>query len=463
MMKELLKFEENEEILNFKYSNGDLIWPYFRTIIYTNIMYTLDNNNNNIYYSEKKTKLLDYLKNPYLISKKEILFFYSNSTNIINDKGEYFNRIYDYYSLIFEKNTGMIEVAIFKSHEKPRVLKNVYYEDLINELVEKQYKVQDVNVEDKKISSEFINYLKRNLPYSLNESIYNYIEKEVLKLSVTLKYYYVYYEKLFKQIKPKVIFFEDACYGTRAYAIKLANRMGIATAEFQHGFIGLEHRAYNYSELIYNNEEYKEYMPQYYLTFGEFWNKNVRLPIEKIIIGNPHYHNNLKKNNYIRNNNKIKNILILSGGVLLNEFKKLTLNLAERIKGEKYKIIYRVHPVERTNLKQYEEFKQFSNIIINDSGDVYDDIYNADFIVGDYTTALFEAVGFNKKILIYGNVYSEMFMEKDFGTWFYNENELYNYISNPDCIKDMNDIDYYWDSKWEENYIKFINRFIKLQ
>jgi len=36
------------------------------------------------------------------------------------------------------------------------------------------------------------------------------------------------------------------------------------------------HPAYNYGEAILNSEEYKKYIPDYYLTYGDYWNNQIK-------------------------------------------------------------------------------------------------------------------------------------------------------------------------------------------
>src|SRR3546814_12540747 len=61
---------------------------------------------------------------------------------------------------------------------------------------------------------------------------------------------------------------------------------GIPVAEFQHGYIGHDHYAYNYADSVADSG-YRDGLPDYLLTFGQYWADSVRTPSEKVVIGGP--------------------------------------------------------------------------------------------------------------------------------------------------------------------------------
>ncbi|EKQ51113.1 MULTISPECIES: UDP-N-acetyl glucosamine 2-epimerase [unclassified Clostridium] len=469
MIDELLEFENNSEVLSFKYNfNEELIWPFFRFLIYQNVIYKKNGNRIQINKEEKKDNIFyDYIfKNPYLCRNKKILFLYGNTSNILNENGMYFNRLFDYYSFLYEKDTLMIEEEFAKAHERPRTAKNVKYQDFIEKIVEIRTNLNGnkYNEKDLQTTEEFLKYLNENFPFKFEKGFYEGLGKNILKLSIKIKYYNHYYRELIKNVNPKIIFFEDGCYGGKAYAIKLANELGITTAEFQHGYVGLEHPAYNYPQNMYENMEYKQYMPQYYLTFGQYWNDNIRLPVKVNVIGNPHLYSNLEKYKKAELNqtNDLKNykaILFISCGNCFKDYIDLLENVLPRL-DKKYKLIFRLHPLERNSKQIYDCLKRFNNIIINDDGDIYQYINLSEFIIGDSSTSVYEAVALKKKILVFEDSDSILYTSKKFGTWFKNADELIEILED-DNIQPVENIDYYWESKWKENYMKFINENLK--
>lgn len=467
MLNELLVFEDEKKILDFKFSYNNLImWPFIRYRVYQSALNQL----NNLQRCSSKSYELTFkslvnlvtkslIKSPFFSTKKDIVIFYNDGSNI-KSENKYFNRLYGHFAELFKDDTLLIEnfnENLF--HHEPNVFNNLKYEDLLNILVSLKSKVRyNINSEDIKEANELIRYLKEHFPYKFSDEFYLELKDEILKLSVKIRYYYYYYKKLFLKISPKIVFFECGCYGERAYAIKIANEMGIQTAEFQHGLVSLNHTTYNYGTAIFNSREYQEYMPKYYLTYGQYWANNIRVPIKKIIIGSPHFTCKLRNYTNKSNNNKIKNILIVSQGTVTNLLVQLTKELSSKLEGKDYRIIYRLHPGEVTFKERYATLKNYDNVSISNSGDIFDLICQSDFIVGVSSTTLFESIGFNKPIFVYDHVDSREHVSKSLGIWFKNSDELFDLITQKEKINTENNSSYYWEDNWEYNYKSFINK-----
>lgn len=83
---------------------------------------------------------------------------------------------------------------------------------------------------------------------------------------------------------------ECACYGSAmGYLTKIFKEMHISVAEIQQGWISEEHNAYNYAGNIFESKEYKAFLPNFYLMHGKYWLDKIRLPVKKIVIGNPNF------------------------------------------------------------------------------------------------------------------------------------------------------------------------------
>jgi hypothetical protein len=273
------------------------------------------------------------------------------------------------------------------------------------------------------------------------------------KTEFKLKYHKKYFEKMMKEIKPKIIFFRTGYYGgMNAYYIKWAKEMGIKTAEFQHGSISKNHESYNYGEAILNSKEYKKYVPDYFLTYGDYWNREIRIPGKTYTIGNPHFHESVK--NYKNIKEEKDTIMIVSQGTLTKEFVNIAENLA--IEFPNKRIIFKLHPGEISFIDRYISLNKYKNIEIKKDGDIYELLAKYENIVACYSTTVFEALAFNKNIYILDNDYSKNNIPKNIGLRFRNIEELISLIKNKTKNEYDHDIEYYFNSNWKENYKRFI-------
>lgn len=469
MLDEILSFEENIDILDYTFLyNNTLIWPFVRFKVFEEAI----NNKLNIqeshdFSTDSKLSNLKYMlnavrKNPFRNKQCDILMFYSDISNILNNNKKYYSKVIGYFAEVYKEKTAMIETHYKKSHHQPKQLKNVKYEDIIFILTKISAFKDKVDERDIIIINKFIKYLQEFFPVKFDRKFYIDLKNELLDLAKKIKYYDFYYKKLFKNIKPKIVFIHCGCYGNlQSLAIKVANEIGIQTAEFQHGLVSLNHPAYNYGRAIFNSEEYQQYMPKHYLTYGQYWNDNIRMPIKKVSIGNPHFTYKLQNyNSKLQMSNKCAKILIVSQGTITKELVKLTEELSRKLKDSKYQIIYRLHPGEVGFKERYESLYEYSNVLVNTSGDIYDLIYESDYIVGVYSTTLIESIAFDKHIFVYEHVLSKENINKNLGIWFSSSDELYNLIINKKDIKPQYDINYYWSTNWKDNYKEFLENLL---
>jgi len=267
-----------------------------------------------------------------------------------------------------------------------------------------------------------------------------------------LKYRKKSYIKILKKIDPKIVFLNTAHYGSESYIIKWAKDKGIKTAEFQHGIISKFHPAYNYGEAIMNSEEYKKYTPDYFLTYGKYWNEQIKIPNKTYVIGNPHFHESIKRYKDVKEEKNT--IMIVSQWTLTKYFVEIAENLA--IEFPNKKIIFKLHPGEISFIDRYISLNKYKNIEIKKDGDIYELLAKYENIVACYSTTVFEALAFNKNIYILDNDYSKNNIPKNIGLRFRNIEELISLIKNKTKNEYDHDIEYYFNSNWKENYKRFI-------
>ena len=86
---------------------------------------------------------------------------------------------------------------------------------------------------------------------------------------------------LIKRINPSSVFIEDGYYGGENAIINLiCSNFKIKTIEPQHGFITNNHQAYNLGNVT------PKYFPDILLTYGEYWETQIKIPNKSYAVGN---------------------------------------------------------------------------------------------------------------------------------------------------------------------------------
>lgn len=457
-LEKLLEIEKDEKILEYRFSfDNFLMWPIIRQKLFSRAIN--DYEEQTIKSTPKISQLLKYatnvfMKYPYFVKNIDIMSFGTTVSNVLVDK-QYFNRIHDYYNFVFPENTIFFELPYNFEYRKPRAFKNTYYHDYIRIMPVLRSKLnKNIDIEQIRTISAFIDYLKTKFAEQFEDSFYETIKSQLIKEEKRLKYRKRYFLKLLDKINPKVLFLNCAHYGEESYIIKWAKERGIITAEFQHGVVSKMHLAYNYGDAILNSKEYRKYTPDYFLTYGKYWNKRIKISGKTYVVGNPHFHESIKRYKNIKQEENT--ILIVSQWTLTKEFVDIAKYLASEFKNKN--IIFKMHPGEMKNYNLIKPLEAFRNIEIQKGGDIYELLAKYESIVACYSTAVFEGSAFNQRIYILDSSLSQNYIPKEIGIRFKNFTELRDLIKNKVKNENEQDIEYYFNSNWKENYKKFIEQ-----
>lgn len=465
---DLLAWENDHDVLSFKFQyEGILLWPLIRFSIFSKI---IENRVNYQYphalgqglkFSEKVKYLFRTIKNNPFWTKGnfDILFFGSTASVALKVDNKWFGRVNDYFVLEYEDQSLILDHSTRMQYRTPRYPKNVKYQDyiglssfLISKVAGKR------NTKDLDTIKNLIDLLKESWGNQLKAPDYIDIENILKKFSLRAEYLHKSYVKLFKQLKPKIVFIEDASYGgLNAWIIKWAGDCGVVTGEPQHGCVDIP---YIYSYKLYNHAEYKKYLPQHLLMYGQYWCDLVHSPSLKVIIGNPHFEAKRQEFAGFKNESETKRILIVSQGTVTHILVELASQLARQCEGQEYKIIFRLHPGEVPFVERYKKLEAFKNIQIDKQEDIYRLIHEADHIVGSYSLTLFEAAGLNKKIYVLKDDSSDAYIPKEIGIRFKDAQELLDLIKS-DKGQEIIKGDIFWAEHWRENYRHFINSILE--
>ncbi|MGY0372534.1 hypothetical protein [Clostridium sp. JNZ J1-5] len=352
----------------------------------------------------------------------------------------------------------VLEYPYLGKHFKPVRTKNLLYFDSVSlkrtllrrkYMKEKKFSLRD---EDLKLIENIIKDLNSIFEVDIKlDFLINEVEDVIYSYKTTFQYY----NKILDNIKPKVIL--EVCHYEfdKLLINEVAKKKGIKVIELQHGTIDKYHVSYNfYKKMSLPN------FPDYIFTFGEYWSKTSRFPIEKENIIDIGFYNFEKKQSEFRDKSEARNILFISQNTIGKELSKLALELNKKLDGQ-YKIIYKLHPREFQVWKvDYPELVNSGiEVIDNNDKDLYYYFSISDMQVGVYSTAVFEGIGFNVKTCIYntfGHEYMKSLYESGCARLVDNEDEIIEELS---CEK-LNDINVK-EKLWKSNSLENFNRKLK--
>lgn len=442
-MEELIDSIDTDEIMEYKLFNDIHIWPLIRYTCLSHIRKIDDNaRNKNIYsFSEKFINLLLGLSN-FKIKKAKIVFITSVLFNVKMADGKNKNILDDYYHNIYPNDSYIYEYLApdtfktAKNRENRHVSNILSYLDIITTLLSKFA----LNKQNQEIIF-FLNHLRDK---GLSEEVLNSVCMRLYKHAREYKIRKTIYQLFLKFVQPKILFINCASYGEKhSIMINEAKKLGVIVCEIQHGGIAKTDFVYNSTRPI---DKYKQYMPDYLMTFGKSYNNVADYSI-KIPVGHPHLDYKINKN---KSSKIIKNsYLVISQWPVLEELINLTESLS--IADPNCIINYRLHPLDNLNTQQKIKLNK-KNITItksNEGKDLYDEFNLYENIVGCYSTALIEATAFDRKIYILKHELSLQYDFDKIGILIENGYDIVN------CKKEMK-CQYFFISGFCDNYRKFI-------
>jgi hypothetical protein len=203
------------------------------------------------------------------------------------------------------------------------------------------------------------------------------------------------YLKLLSRARPKVIFVEAAHYGGRnASIVAAAQQLGIVTAEIQHGFLSREHPCYNMAP-GYIEAGKRTLLPDYLLTYGPFWQKDLQTPAQLVTVGHPTL---LETAHLLRSSSgrsKIR-ILIISQPAYIETLLNFARSLASQSSG-RASVCVRPHPNDDRTL--FRDLAGSGATV--DEGALYQSLAAATCVIGVNSTTLFEALAFGCKVAVF--------------------------------------------------------------
>ncbi|RZL50378.1 MAG: hypothetical protein EOP00_04715 [Pedobacter sp.] len=458
--------ETDKEILAHKFDEDLPIWPIIRHDIITNII----NHNNNLVipHSKSKPKFASLLKtiwvaiykNPLIIKRNKIIFFNSGITNIKQDTdGRYFNRVTDQFFSKIQEDAVLIEDTAMGELRLPRVHDKAYPHlalIAVSKILGFFRKISETEIEsiENMLNCIYKILIKENIQFNeaaLRNIGFNNVLGYLKKRRA--------YELFFKLKKPKIIFLEDASYGNKSFISIPAKKQGILIIELQHGFINEDHIAYNLGPGVMNAEVIKQFYPDTFFAYGEFWKKSISIPSKILSIGNPFLTAQVQQfKAQDINANSCKNILFISSAVSMLETVAFVTTLKQTADLHNYGVTIRPHPLELNVVQARYQSLILLGVKISHSNSVYSDFSTHDIIIGEVSTALFESLIIpNKRHFLFTSSYTKSYLNESITIPQINKDSI-SIIFEESNFSQVNSL-YFWEDNWEENFINALKQF----
>ena len=408
-MEKFLKFEFQNNMFKVKI-NGVHIWHYIRYTIYYELLGKYICNKEYILTNPLRKKSLPQMTvdkflrenikcNQFMAHQRDIL--------IIQHPRKYKDHD-DYYKCIY---TSLLDQYLMQSHYivtgksmeneyEKQDSKNVLYLNLELFLKAKHIKIESEQVSKKDVDYWIINPIETFFDIKLDIALKKQIANLVTSSLNGRKVWSEYYNYILRKIKPKIILIVVAYSVDRMILCEVAKKRKIPTIELQHGRIDAMHIAYNF----YRKMDLPSF-PDYIFTFGQWEKKSTRFPISKenvISVGYPELEKNYNLYHKKKRKKEKKIILFISPGGD-ESVARYAYNVAQQLNAKKYHVIFKLHPQEYFDWEvRIGRYLKHPNIEVvgNYEQTVYYFVSQADWVIGNFSTTLYEAQMFDVKVAI---------------------------------------------------------------
>ena len=242
--KKSLTLEDNIKILDFKFNDTKI--PMYLMIRHYLLQSFVDNGFSLTDYSPKqKIKLVDFilfvfnaLINNLFRSPKRDIYIFSPDIQYKKVKDKYVNHLYDFFVDTYPNQTQIILESSNYKNKSPKN-KVVYFKFIIKLISNICGRLTTIKKEDMESIKLFLDFLRNNSPYKIEEYTLSIIEKTLKSNAKQLKYRQFLNYQFLKRKKPKLILVEGAHYLNEPISIIMAaKKLNIKVGEVQHGYIG---------------------------------------------------------------------------------------------------------------------------------------------------------------------------------------------------------------------------------
>lgn len=392
------KLEAAFDVAAFK-TAGLWYYPVLKNLVYFKLTYSTSGNS-------KKSLLKQFLQSFFYVRKnkklqKTDILTVSSSTYFRKKNKTKFKDIFFYFLPDIYPQKHITNLVYFDSANlKPQDIQasNLYIPDfyLYCNMLKQKLCGKKGAIDDKKLLEDF---LKESETRITSHTLISQLQK--------LQAYFIFFNRFLLKTQPKVILMVWH-YNYWNFALTLAaKKNGIKVIEFQHGIISKNHLAYMYPKVAS-----KTLFPDYIFTFGNYFSDQIKKysqifkPANVKAVGFPFLEDEIKKlkqkNDAITDYIKEHNTIVVMSQLTVRKELKNFVNQLGTILPDKYRIIYKTHPIEKDIDTFYASFKHSDKIkLISDSQYSSLELINlADWHFTVHSTTVFEALALGVKTML---------------------------------------------------------------
>lgn len=296
---------------------------------------------------------------------------------------------------------------------------------------------------------------QRLLNWDLGEARATYLTQSLARHTAALPFRRQAYRRMLARAGVKLLLKEEGCYGPASVVLQVAREMNIVTAEYQHGTISAGNDAYNLAPSLANSPEYKKTLPEYLLGYGAWWNEQINVPVEKIVIGNPHREVQLAGLDAAVPARRDV-LLILGDGIETERYLTLAHELSAAV--SHLRVMFRPHPLERARVTRCFQDNRNGSVWLDGEPDIYRSLHRAHAVVSEVSTGLFEALGVASRVFMWDTEKARFCFPAHPFEVFHSARHLALQLSHPESPHGTFDLERIWASGWRERYLNFLQR-----
>jgi len=331
-------------------------------------------------------------RNPYFAGEREFLFWGHQRRKLETD-GNWWDIYCDPIHERGELNYVHVETPYLMSHRTPAKTEHLRYLDLIlyTGTIQRRFGLHSPSISAKVTSRLRDAEREIRRRFDTNIDIVSKAKHELHDRNTTLPLY----DRLLDRIDPSVAVVVVS-YGKETF-IEACKRKNIPVVELQHGVIYDHHFGYSYPE-----DETKTTFPDYLLTFGDFWNENVRFPLPDdhvVSVGYPYLEGRLEAYDNVERTDQL---LFISQGTIGHELSKFAIDVHEDERID-HEIVYKLHPGEYDRWEKEYPWLAKSNVRVIDKAEppLYRLFAESTAQIGVGSTAVYEGLCFDLQTFVF--------------------------------------------------------------
>ncbi len=450
--------ESDPYILSFTSRNGSPLWFYMRNYL---LIYLLPQKMNLMSELSKprkmNTELISYffrallynIRKSKLIRDKHSVVFYTPCRGITEAHG-FRNTYCDDFALSDSSYLVLENAPVSWKWPGKRLNQNTYYYSL-NYALHKILARFTYTKEKKQVSllSEYIKKRVSNLFHiELTNEEVQWLIRVTCQETLAMEEHSKWILNKCRKMCTKILVIPGASHSNYCYLNREAKKNGITVIEIQHGLITKNADIINYSNELCKDKRLKESSPDYFFSFGEWWNSQTNIPFSnKISIGSIQ-----RDRNRANKKQDEELILFIGGGNKTEELFKLADFVAGKLK-EKYKVMFRPHPIERNAVEEIRH--SYSSVEIDYNENVYETLSRCKSIIGEASTVLYEAIGIVNKIFVWNTSYAKSLFQDIPFQKFETGTELLDLLESTDVSNVIKE-SLFWQNNAVHNFINCI-------